>query len=72
MVGRIRNLALLFVLCFFVGSIQGDTPANCTFEDIRGSWIFYETERNGDNTIDCFNDSMPDFFTAPYSLFSKC
>jgi len=58
MVGRIRNLALLFVLCFFVSSIQGDTPANCTFEDIRGSWIFYETERNGDNTIDCYNDKM--------------
>lgn len=36
-----------------VGVAVADTPANCLFEDIRGTWTFYETERNGDNTLSC-------------------
>ncbi|KAG0713656.1 hypothetical protein GWK47_015725 [Chionoecetes opilio] len=32
-----------------------DTPGNCTFDDVRGDWILYETERTGDATIDCDN-----------------
>ncbi|TOF72600.1 hypothetical protein CGJ15_27515, partial [Vibrio parahaemolyticus] len=42
----------VLVLCCVVASLA-DTPANCLFEDIRGSWTFSETERNGDHTINC-------------------
>jgi len=33
--------------------VLSDTPANCTFEDVEGSWIFYESERSQGNNIDC-------------------
>jgi cathepsin C len=33
--------------------VMGDTPANCTYDDIVGTWTFYETERSGDGNIDC-------------------
>jgi len=31
---------------------RADTPANCTY-DVEGSWLFYESERNQDNSINC-------------------
>ncbi|CAL1287405.1 unnamed protein product [Larinioides sclopetarius] len=40
-------LALLFVF------VRADTPANCTYEDIRGTWAFYEGERSGNNSVEC-------------------
>ena len=42
-------LALLFP-CIYV---DADTPANCTYEEIRGSWLFSVGEGGHDNTIDC-------------------
>lgn len=47
-------ILLLFVsLCLLAGPALGDTPANCTFEDVEGSWIFYESERSQGSNIDC-------------------
>ncbi|XP_071520204.1 dipeptidyl peptidase 1-like [Panulirus ornatus] len=45
--------SLLMIL--LVSGTQADTPANCTFEDVKGDWILYETERSGDASIDCSN-----------------
>ena len=44
---------LLLALWCILGVAKSDTPANCTYEDIRGNWIFYETERTGDANINC-------------------
>ena len=33
--------------------VVGDTPANCTYHDVEGSWIFYESERSYDSSVDC-------------------
>lgn len=51
MEGWVKVMVLLVVV---VGA-AADTPANCTFDDVRGDWILYETERTGDATIDCDN-----------------
>ncbi|KAK7086269.1 hypothetical protein SK128_002210 [Halocaridina rubra] len=42
----------LLVLCCLYG-VLADTPAHCLFEDIKGTWTFQETERSGDNTLNC-------------------
>ena len=34
-------------------AVLADTPANCTYEDIRGSWTFHVGASGKDNTVDC-------------------
>lgn len=48
-------LALLVAIWGVV--VHGDTPANCTYEDIRGTWIFSSTQIGGDNTINCTTET---------------
>ena len=50
---RYHLLPLAMVL---VGA-GADTPANCTFHDVAGSWIFYQTESSGDSSVDCSRGS---------------
>ncbi|XP_064114817.1 dipeptidyl peptidase 1-like isoform X2 [Macrobrachium nipponense] len=45
------NLVIIFFAC--VGLSMADTPANCLYEDIRGTWKLHETERNGNHSISC-------------------
>ncbi len=53
----VRALLFATVFCLFTSPVLSDTPANCTFEDIAGTWVLYETPRNGDHSIDCLNNS---------------
>ena len=46
---------VLFLLSFCT-VISADTPANCTYEEIRGTWMFSIGEGGNDNTIDCSKD----------------
>ncbi|XP_042217952.1 dipeptidyl peptidase 1-like isoform X2 [Homarus americanus] len=43
---------VVLALCC-VAAALADTPANCLYEDVRGTWTFSETERTGDHTINC-------------------
>ncbi|XP_059148587.1 dipeptidyl peptidase 1-like isoform X2 [Physella acuta] len=47
--------AVLFCLFFSlsISYIVADTPANCTFEEVAGEWIFDVGPGNNDRTIDC-------------------
>lgn len=45
-------LAVL-LLASVIGLSAADTPAHCLYEDVRGTWTFYETERLGDASISC-------------------
>ncbi|XP_057379831.1 dipeptidyl peptidase 1-like [Daphnia carinata] len=51
-----RAVFFAFVFGLLTQLVRSDTPANCTFEDIVGSWVLYETPRNGDHTLDCLNN----------------
>ena len=37
----------------FIGSVICDTPGNCTYEDVKGTWLFYVGKKVGDKTINC-------------------
>jgi hypothetical protein len=44
---------LLFLSVFSFYQINADTPGNCSYEDIRGSWKLYEFVKGQDKTVDC-------------------
>ncbi|XP_071548230.1 dipeptidyl peptidase 1-like [Panulirus ornatus] len=46
-------MKLLVIILACLALAAADTPGNCLYEDIRGTWTFLETERLGDNTISC-------------------
>ena len=43
----------LLLLCGSLRAVLGDTPANCTYEDIRGTWIFHLGASGYDEAPDC-------------------
>lgn len=45
--------SLLLVSALLLPFAASDTPANCTYEDIRGTWTFYVGEGGHDNSLDC-------------------
>uniref|UniRef100_A0A0B7BBL3 Dipeptidyl peptidase 1 n=1 Tax=Arion vulgaris TaxID=1028688 RepID=A0A0B7BBL3_9EUPU len=38
---------------FVLGSVLGDTPANCTYQDIVGTWLFELGPGNNNRTLTC-------------------
>lgn len=44
---------LVCVLLLWVQGSLGDTPANCTYEDLLGTWVFQVSRGGHDNTINC-------------------
>ena len=49
---EVGRIALLFCL---VALVTADTPANCTYEDVRGEWIFQIGEGGHERTLNCSN-----------------
>lgn len=47
------TITLIVVMCTLMSGIMADTPANCTYEDIRGVWVFHEGPRGNDKTVNC-------------------
>ncbi|XP_067008532.2 dipeptidyl peptidase 1 [Anabrus simplex] len=50
---RERIVFVLAVAALFVCQSAADTPANCSYNDVQGKWIFYEGVRNNTKTEDC-------------------
>lgn len=47
------TITLVVVMCTLMSGTMADTPANCTYEDIRGLWVFHEGPRGNDKTVNC-------------------
>lgn len=51
---KMRLFGLLAcVLIFWVEGSWGDTPANCTYEDLLGTWLFQVSKGGHDKTVNC-------------------
>ncbi|XP_070281924.1 dipeptidyl peptidase 1 isoform X3 [Myotis yumanensis] len=44
--------ALLLLLCA-VGTVLGDTPANCTYPDLLGTWVFQVGPGGSQHEVNC-------------------
>ncbi|KAJ8301667.1 hypothetical protein KUTeg_020654 [Tegillarca granosa] len=49
---KAMKVVLVVLLCFIVHA-SADTPANCTYEDIRGKWTFQIGPGGHDRTLNC-------------------
>uniref|UniRef100_UPI00398E39E4 dipeptidyl peptidase 1 n=1 Tax=Pristiophorus japonicus TaxID=55135 RepID=UPI00398E39E4 len=50
-------VSLLCVLA--VGTALADTPANCTYEDLQGTWVFHVGREGPDRNVDCSKMGSP-------------
>ncbi|XP_040112459.1 dipeptidyl peptidase 1 isoform X2 [Oryx dammah] len=47
-----RLAALLLLVCG-AGSVRGDTPANCTYPDLLGTWVFQVGPSGSQRDVNC-------------------
>lgn len=49
--------ALLCLFLFLIEDSWGDTPANCTYEDLLGTWVLQMSKGGHDRSINCSAES---------------
>lgn len=47
------SAVLVCVFLLWVEGSLGDTPANCTYEDLLGTWVFQVSKGGHDKTVNC-------------------
>ncbi|XP_007564164.1 PREDICTED: dipeptidyl peptidase 1 [Poecilia mexicana] len=47
------SAVLVCVFLLWVEGSLGDTPANCTYEDLLGTWVFQVSKGGHDQTVNC-------------------
>ena len=47
------SAVLVCVLLLWVEGSVGDTPANCSYEDLLGTWVFQVSKGGQDKTVNC-------------------
>lgn len=55
-------LSLLFFLCL-LGDTLCDTPAECSFDQVKGDWVFHMGTGGNDNTLNCDDFEVVDKIT---------
>ncbi|KAM3875464.1 dipeptidyl peptidase 1 [Diretmus argenteus] len=53
---RVSGVLVCVLLLWLDGSL-GDTPANCTYEDLLGTWVFQVSKGGHDKTINCSSEA---------------
>merc|ERR1711881_390636 len=55
-----KGADIVFLVFLFIlnGSVNGDTPANCTHDNLIGKWKFYFSSGGHDKHIDCLNPGV--------------
>ena len=48
-------LPLVVLLALSLPAALADTPANCSYEEIVGTWLFHIGEKGFDNTVHCLD-----------------
>jgi cathepsin C len=56
--GAVVLACIAFLAC--LGAAHADTPANCTYADVQGKWIFFEGPRAYDRFVNCSNFTEAD------------
>ena len=46
-------MLLVSLLALLLPTVFADTPANCSYDEIQGTWSFHIGDKGYDNTIDC-------------------
>lgn len=49
---RLSGAFVCMLLLWAEGS-RGDTPANCTYEELVGTWVFQVSKGGHDKTVNC-------------------
>lgn len=60
----VKISVLLAFIALYVGYSRADTPANCTYDDVVGTWTFYESERGHSSSVDCGTISKAEGFAS--------
>lgn len=65
--------ALLLVL-LGVCTVSSDTPANCTYPDLLGTWVFQVGPRHSRSDINCsvMGKPLPGIPSRPFLPLSPC
>nr|AHX24182.1 cathepsin C [Sinonovacula constricta] len=61
--GALVVLVPVFVCLSVLSQVGADTPANCTYEDVKGTWVFQIGQEGYTNTLNCtsFNNPQVDY-----------
>ncbi|XP_071781508.1 dipeptidyl peptidase 1 [Centroberyx gerrardi] len=53
---RVSGVLVCVLLLWVEGSL-GDTPANCTYEELLGTWVFQVSRGGHDKTVNCSSEA---------------
>jgi len=51
--GQRLSVVCFILLSVLLSNVVSDTPANCTYMDIQGNWVFSIGPNNNDRSLDC-------------------
>lgn len=55
---RLSGVLLLWAVLSCFEAARGDTPANCTYEDLLGTWVFQVSKGGHDKTVNCSAEAV--------------